>query len=376
MSDYCQSLIRATEAAGLHCPVLVLDKARLDANLVHIRQALPEGVALRLADKSLPVPDLLKLGFQALGTDNVMSFHLPLTAQVLARFPKTRALMGKPMPIAAAAQFLTDCPDAARVTWLIDSAETFAAYRNLARETGAALRVAFEVNIGLGRGGFETPQELQACLRDADPLIPCGVMGYEAHVNALPKLLGGGAPAQSRAAARLAGFVECLAPDQRQIINTGGSSTVLGLTGGGPANDFTLGSLMVKPSDFDQPLNADIQPALFIVTPILKTCAHGLPGHPGLSKILRGTRLIKDRIAFAYGGKWMANPIHPAGLTKSPFFDASSNQHGFCLPREVESPSHLVLRPTQSEAVLQHFPAVHVFDGGEISGEMVPFPLC
>lgn len=373
MSLYFDRLIHAVEAAGLHRPVLVLDTARLTANLDRLKTALPSGVALRLADKSLPVPDLLARGFAALGTDQVMSFHLPLTAQVLARLPQAQALMGKPMPVAAAADFLSTCPDAARVTWLIDSAARLADFRTLAEQTGTPLRIAFEVDIGLGRGGFDTPDTLRPCLAQTGTLRVCGLMGYEAHVNALPRMLGRGAPAQARAMARLAAFADCLAPDQRGIINTGGSSTVLGLPGDGPANDLTLGSLMVKPSDFDQALNRHIEPAFFIVTPALKTCPHGLPGHPRLSQALRRTGLIRDRITFAYGGKWMARPVHPAGLRASPFFAPSSNQHGFCLPRGAAPPTHLVLRPTQSETVLQQFGAVQVFDGQMISGTMLPF---
>lgn len=375
MSTYFQQLIRAVEAAGLHRPVLVLDDARLTKNLTYLQTHLPKGIALRLADKSLPVPELLQRGFDALGTQNVMSFHLPLTTQVLDRFPDTQALMGKPMPVAAAAEFLATRPDAERVTWLIDSPERLADYRTLATQTGQALRVSLEVNIGLGRGGFDTADALRTALSDTGPLIPCGIMGYEAHVNALPWLLGGGATAQARAMAQLADFANCLAPDQRQIINTGGSSTVLGLPADGPGNDLTLGSLMVKPSDFDQSLNAAIKPALFIVTPVLKTYPHSLPGHPRLSRLLRQTRLIRDRIAFAYGGKWMAQPVHPTGLSVSPFFSASSNQHGFCLPRGATAPKHMIFRPTQSEAVLQQFGSVHVFDGSAITTEMTPFEI-
>ncbi|MCV6586558.1 MAG: alanine racemase [Marinibacterium sp.] len=373
MTGYAERLIRAVSDAGLHRPVLVLDAARLRANLDLLARTLPRDATLRLADKSLPAPDLLALGFEALACDQVMSFHLPLTAQVLARFPKAQALMGKPMPVRAAAQMLGDAPLAQRITWLIDSAETLAAYRRLADDTSAPLSIAFEVNIGLGRGGFETPQDLASALGAVGPLTVRGLMGYEAHVHALPRLLGRGAPALRRAMARLAGFVDVLPRTQRQILNTGGSSTILDLPADGPANDLTLGSLLVKPSDFDQPQNAAIQPALFIVTPVIKTCRHGLPGHPGLSRLLRRAGIIRNRIAFAYGGKWMAQPIHPQGLSASPFFSPSSNQHGICLPNGAPAPDHIVFRPTQSEAVLQQFAALHVFDGAQISGQMTPF---
>lgn len=378
MSAYFNALIQAVETAGLHHPVLVLDYERLRANLNTLRNRLPAQVALRLADKSLPVPDLLALGFETFGTERVMSFHLPLTERVLKRFPTVQALMGKPMPVRAAADFLANCPNADRVTWLIDNAETLAAYHALAIDLGVPLRIAFEVDIGLGRGGFRSVDELRSCqgaINNAH-LIPVGLMGYEAHVNALPGILGGGKTAQEQAMKRLQRFAECLPPEQRQIINTGGSSTILGLPGDGPANDFTLGSLLVKPSDFDQAINSEIQPALFIVTPVLKTCDHVLPGHPRLSRVLRATTMIRDRIAFCYGGKWMAKPVHPAGLSPSPFFAASSNQHGLCLPRHAEQASHIVFRPTQSEAVLQQFSSLQLLEGGKISGEMAPFSIC
>ena len=373
MSGYFDTLTNAVETAGLHRPVLVVDEARLKRNLAAVRDGVATPELLRLADKSLPVSALLERGFEAFGTSRVMSFHLPLTTQVLARFPKADVLMGKPMPAAAAAEFNRTDPNAERVTWLIDSVERLAEYRELAN--GRALRIAFEINIGLGRGGFETPAALRAAVAAAGPLNICGVMGYEAHIHALPKLLGGGQRAQDRAMQQLSAFTAELAPEQREIINTGGSSTLLGLPARGAANDFTLGSLMVKPSDFDQQINRHIEPAMFIVTPVLKTYNHQLPGHPKLTRVLQNLRIIRRRIAFAYGGKWMAMPVYPDGLSTSPFFSASSNQHGFCLPDDCAAPEHIVLRPTQSEAVLQQFPEIQVFDGEKITGTWKPFGI-
>lgn len=376
MSGYFETLIRAVEAAGLHRPALVVDHERLNRNLDKLGRLWPAPEALRLADKSIPVPALLERGFEAFGSTRVMSFHLPLTEQVLARFPETEVLMGKPMPVAAAADFVAGSPHEGRVTWLIDSMERLAAYRALAAEAGVPLRVAFEVNVGLGRGGFERPELLARALQDVAPLKVCGVMGYEAHIHALPKILGGGARAQERAMAQLAAFAEVLGPDQREIINTAGSSTLLGLPHDGAANDFTVGSLMLKPSDFDQEINGEIEPAFFIVTPVLKTYNHQLPGHPKLTRVLQKMGLIREQIAFGYGGKWMAQPVYPEGLTGSPFFAPSSNQHGLCLKNGNAEPSHFVFRPTQSEAVLQQFGSIHVFEDARIIGEWQPFKIC
>lgn len=375
MSNYFVRLTEAVHSAGLHRPVLVVDQQRLTRNLELIRDGVGDASALRLADKSIPVPALLQQGFDTFGSTRFMSFHLPLTAQVLGAFPKAEALMGKPMPVAAAAEFLQTNPHAERVVWLIDSAARLAEYRALAEQTGAPLRIVFEINIGLGRGGFETPRALAQCLKDVGPLRICGVMGYEAHIHALPKLLGGGAKAQSRAMQLLAEFVDNLGPDQHKIINTAGSSTLLGLQEQGVGNDFTVGSLMVKPSDFDQPINQGIDPAMFIVTPVLKTVPHQLPGHPRLTRLLHRVGIIRKQISFAYGGKWMAEPVYPEGLSASPFFAPSSNQHGLCLPNGRAAPEHLVFRPTQSEALLQQFPVIHVYDGKDITDTWTPFDI-
>lgn len=376
MSDaYFRSLCRAVAEHGVHAPVLCLDHDRFTRNLEIIRKGAPQGVALRVADKSLPVPDLLARTLRALGSTRVMSFHLPLTRAVIQQFPEVDVLMGKPMPIAAIAQFLSDEPKAERIVWLADRREHLDELRSLARARDQRLRVAYEVDIGLGRGGFLAPEDLRAALTPDDFLISEGIMGYEAHVNALPTFLGKGRRAGQAAAQRLDAFVDVLPPEERKIINTGGSSTFLGLETS-LANDVTVGSLAVKPSDFDQDINAAIEPALFIVTPLLKVHPHGLPGHPRLSRLLRRAHVIRDRVGFVYGGNWMANPVWPAGLQPSPFFGHSSNQEGYTLPRGQTPETHVVLRPTQSEAVLQQFSQILVFEKGKgITESLRPFAI-
>lgn len=368
---------QALASAGLHGPVLVLDHDALAANIATLRRDLPRGYALRIADKSLPAPDLLAAAMAGLATDRIMSFHLPLTARVLDRFAHAGVLMGKPAPVAMAADFLRGHARAGQVTWLIDSPRRAADYAALARDLGRDLPVAFEVDIGLGRGGFTDPGDLAAsCLPG---LTPRGLMGYEAHTAALPALLGRGTRAQNAAMARLASFRQAVAEQAcgnagDLVVNTGGSSTALALPPDGPGTELTLGSALVKPSDFDQPCNAALRPALFIATPVLKCVPHGLPGHPRLSRWLRHLRLIGGRIAFVYGGKWMAHPVWPQGLTGSPFYGESANQQGFVLPRGTPPPDRIWLRPTQSEALIQQFPALHVLQGGQITDRWPVWP--
>ncbi|MDO5622848.1 MAG: alanine racemase [Paracoccus sp. (in: a-proteobacteria)] len=357
----------ALEAAEVFRPALVLDLSVLRANIAALRAGLPAGYALRLADKSLAAPELLDAAMTGLGTRAVMSFHLGLTAQVLDRFPDADVLMGKPALTGDAAAFLRDHPRADRVTWLIDSAARAADYARLATDLGRDLPVAYEVDIGLGRGGFGTPAELSAARLPG--LTPRGLMGYEVHTAGLPRWLGGGAPAQARAMRLLAGFRAVL---PHGIINTGGSQTAMTLPPNGPGNEITIGSALVKPCGFDQPCNMALRPALWIAAPVLKDVRHSLPGHPRLSALLRRLGIIRPRLAFTHSGKWLARPVWPEGLGHAPFHGQSSNQQGFA--HRGTAPDWIILRPTQSEAVIQDFPALHLMENGQITGTWHPFP--
>lgn len=374
----------ALAAAGIVRPTLVLDDAAFQRNIARLRAVLPNSWTLRLADKSLPVPGLLARALDGLNSAAIMSFHVPLTRRSLAELPVTDVLMGKPVPAVEAATLLRDlAPEsAAKITWLIDSMARLQEYRAVAEQGGYSLRVAFEVDIGLGRGGFASPQALHGAVVAAKrvvnggasgqvpnatgQLMVVGIMGYDAHVMALPRVLGGGDRMQRQAMARLAQFAGVLPVAARRIINTGGSTTLLRLGSDIPANDVTVGSLLVKPTHFEQPQNVDFEPAVFIVSPVLKRVMHTVPGHPRLSRWLHRLRLLDPEVAFIHGGQWLAEGCAPAGLKPSPFFGASSNQQGFAIPRGTPPFDQLVLRPTQSEAVLQQFGELHIWREGAI----------
>ena len=69
-------------------------------------------------------------------------------------------------------------------------------------------------------------------------------------------------------------------------MNIGGSKTAL-LHGGGGANEGSIGSAFVLPSDFDTPGLDGLQPAAFIATQVLKALDPMLPGPPSVSRALQ-----------------------------------------------------------------------------------------
>jgi D-serine deaminase-like pyridoxal phosphate-dependent protein len=368
MSAYFATLSDALRAADVFRPCLVLDRDRLDGNIALVKDRLAPGLAVRLVDKSLPCVPLLSHIARALGTDRFMTFHPPVTQAVLDAFPEGDLLYGKPMPVGAAKAALTRGGASwwSRVCWLIDTPERLAEYGALAAALGTELRFAFEVDVGLHRGGFRDPAEIKA-LTIPKRLHCQGIMAYEAHAPEIPGLFGGAAKALKQASAKAAEFVAVLDPGQRRILNIGGSKTAL-LHSSGAANEVSIGSAFVLPSDFDTPGLDGFQAAAFIATPILKALDPALPGPAGLSKALRALGLFPRKGCYLYGGKWMAEPVFPEGMKPNGLIGLSSNQQFMGLPVDaaVKPGDYAFLRPTQSEAVLQHFGSIAVFAGGRI----------
>ncbi|WFP74691.1 alanine racemase [Mesorhizobium sp. WSM4906] len=368
MSEYFAELSKALKAAQIFRPCLVLDRDRLDANIALVKQRLAPGLAVRLVDKSLPCLPLLSYIARALETNRFMTFHPPVTQAVLDAFPEGDLLYGKPMPAGAASAALTrgGAGWRSRVCWLIDTPERLSEYGALASALDTELRFAFEIDVGLHRGGFSSPAEIEA-LSIPKGLRCEGIMAYEAHAPEIPGLFGGAERALKKASAKAADFVAGLDPDRRRTLNIGGSKTAL-LHGGGVANEVSIGSAFVLPSDFDTPGLDGFQPAALIATPILKALDPVLPGPAALSKTLQALGLFPRKGCYLYGGKWMAEPLFPEVMKPSGLIGLSSNQQFMGLPAgsDVKPGDYAFLRPTQSEAVLQHFGSLAVFSGGRI----------
>lgn len=378
---YFGMISAALEEAGIHRPALVVDLECLNDNLALVEKTMTNGPALRIVDKSLPSLPLLSHVMQRLGTNRIMTFHLPITAAVLEAFADAHVLFGKPMPAAAVASAFAKADGSRqqafcdRVTWLIDTPERLAQYASLARSLGRPLRIAFEINIGMQRGGFDTPDALAhalTLLAGGEGLLRCeGLMGYEAHAPAIPALFGGPEVALASARKRYMGFVACLSPEQRKILNSGGSQTALAYAGDSLINDVSIGSALLKPVDFDNPALAGLKPALFLATPVLKVQDTRLPGPSFMTAVMQVLGQFPRRGCFIYGGRFMAEPVFPQGLRRNSLWGDSSNQQLLAMPAGCPlAPDDFVFfRPTQSEAVLQHFGPLQVLECGKIVRE-------
>ena len=376
-ASYFGALSTALEEAQLHHPVLVIDRDRLDANIAEMRRRLPKRLGLRIVDKSLPSVPLIRHVAKTFGAERIMSFHLPVTRAMLEAFPQTEILYGKPLPVAGLRHALQQASPAERqalterVVWLIDTRERLEQYADLAKGAGVRLRFAFEVDTGMHRGGIANAAALKALFdlsRRHEALSCEGIMGYEAHIPEIPGLFGGADSEMSRVLGRLEAFAAALPPENRRIVNAGGSKTSIDYNGDGAVNEVSMGSGFIKPTDFDVPALAALKPAVFIATPVLKVQEARLPGPLFVSRLLQTLGLFPRKACFLYGGKWFAKPAWPKGMKENGIWGQSSNQQLMALPEDsdLKVDDFAFFRPTQSEAVLQQFGDMAVYARGKI----------
>ena len=388
---YFLGLQAALDEAGIASPTLVIDKARLDANIDTLMSHLPAGMAYRIVAKSLPSLDLIAHIRQRSGSDRLMTFNQPMLTALSKAMPDADQLLGKPLPVAAARTYFQslapeDAAAAANIQWLIDTPERLRQYRELARSTGQTLRLNLELDVGLHRGGLEAGDTLKAMLetlRDAPEFELSGFMGYEPHLAALPEALGWRERAKSGAWRRygeaLAQAAEVLGAEAVAglVRNAAGSPTYRYYQSTEVANEVSAGSCLVKPTHFDTPLLEPHLPASFIATPVIKSMPQTrLPGLEFAADGQRAWDPNTSRTVFTYGGNWMADPVDPPGLSYNKTFGRSSNQEmltgGHNLA--IEPDEFVFFRPHQSEAVFLQFGDIAVFEDGRITQRWPVFP--
>lgn len=384
-SPYFKTLNDALKKDGPYRPALLIDLDRLDENIQALRRIVPADMAYRIVAKSLPSPQLLSYIIERTGTQRLMVFHGAFLKQTASDFPGSDVLMGKPMPVKAAAAFYRDFAAASnfdpqrQLQWLVDSDERLAQYQQLAVSLGTRMRINIELDVGLHRGGLRTPEQLKPLLDRilADPqhLEWSGFMGYDPHVVKLPRLIKSPQTAYAESQAIYRGFIEWVRQQYPNIdvaglcLNGAGSPSMLLHREASAINDLAAGSCLVKPTDFDIPTLEDFEPAAFIATPVLKRLSGvELPGLEAIKEVAPRWNPNWQQTYFIYGGKWSAKLESPAGLRGNGLYGTSSNQeivNGSRLT-QLDVDDHIFFRPTQSEAIFLEFGDLLAVRGAEI----------
>lgn len=375
-------LVELLRSRGGGVPRLLIDLDALDRNIDRLL-AMHAAETIRIVVKSLPSPGLLRHVSDRTGHRRFMAFHLPFLLQVVEIFPEADVLMGKPLPLDAMRRFYRErrdntFDDTRQLQWLVDTPQRLRQVAELGREIGRRIAISIELDIGMHRGGIATADELGRLLTDAreqsDVVRVSGFMGYDAHVPKAPWPRSVDA-ASRQAMARYSAGIELARSEFGELeespwcLNGAGSPTIALHGDHSPTNDLSIGSALVKPVSFDLPTLSEFEAAAWIAAPVLKR----LEGVkiPFLERLpSRG----RDAL-FIYGGRWMAEPAWPAGLRENPTYGRSSNQQQLTVPSDcrVAVDDYVVLRPTQSEAVLLQFGDLVAVRGTGIEGNWPTF---
>ncbi len=388
---YFNNLNQLLRSQEIDRPVLVIDMDRLDRNIDRVTQSTGSGAGknYRIVVKSIPCPQLVDYVAQRSHTRALMVFHRPFLQEMASLRPDADILLGKPMPVSAAHHFYANHSGAfnpaTQLQWLIDTEARLQQYLELARAQNLALRVNLEIDVGLHRGGFSTPEELVPVLTliSANPqhLSFSGFMGYDAHLMGLPGFLA--ERELPKVKARYQAFQDVLKTRFPQLLHDGltfnaaGSPTFRHYENDTFVNDLSAGTCLMKPTHYDIGILKDFEPSAFIATPVLKKVIGGnLPALGVLGPLLRGWDVNSAQMIFGYSGNWLAENEAPPGLSPN-FAYTSSNQQGYNASASVQIgvDDFIFLRPTQSEAVLLQFGDLVLVRGDKIEARWPVLPV-
>jgi D-serine deaminase-like pyridoxal phosphate-dependent protein len=351
-------------------PLLLLDLNRLESNLLAIRHACPNHLTPRLVVKSLANLSLLEYIATRLNTSAFMLFHLAHLKNLIEQFPQADILLGKPMTSQAFECYLKNGAEgSAQIQWLIDSVPRLEQYLFLAQQYKRRIRINLEIDVGLHRGGFSNlntfEEALQLIRQHAQYLQLGGLMGYDAHIAKLPTVLFKPHKIYQYSQQRYQIFLDALLriyPEVRLsqlTLNGAGSCSLKHHFSRTVCNDVSLGSMLLKPTDFDLQGLEHLQPALWIATPILKVMdSIRLPGLDKLNRLQ-----LKQKGICVYGGYWRGEYVYPFGLKPHLLYGRSSNQEVLQADKSADLvvDDYVFFRPAQSESILPQFATLHAF---------------
>ena len=382
---YFQGLSAALRRADIAQPTLVVDRSKLAANITAIGEITrPATLPVRVVVKSLPALDLIEAVSNGLSTDRFMVFNGEMLGEMARRKPAADLLTGKPLPAMQVHAFYqtVESRTSKGPQWLVDTPERLAQYAQIAHAAGVKMRVNFEIDVGLHRGGFRDEALLAQTAKQAslDPnLIVCGLMGYDPHIPKTPDPKRAFASSQKAYARAKAALKEALGVDPNSLcLNSAGSPTFSLHADGTEANEVSIGSAFVKPGDFDLKTLTRCRAAAYIATPVIKALDRTqIPSLEALSGVMGALDPNTERAFFIYGGHWLAKPLSPPGLQYNDLFGRSSNQEMLTGSRRValKVDDYVFLRPNQSEAVFLQFGDIALYDNKEIIARWPTFPV-
>ena len=331
----------------------IIDLDRLDNNMAVVRKTLGNDFKLRIVTKSLPSIELLRYLMDKGNTNRLMLFSEPFIGEVLNNFnpDSVDILLGKPI-LADAFGRLTNKKGWTTVNWLVDTKQRLNEYITIAKQKDTLVKLSLEIDVGLHRGGFETPAELGEAVeiikQNSKYVKLTGLMGYDGHVPFVPFYINKDRTIK-KAFVKVQNLYTAFVDELKKhfdapyistlTFNSGGTHTYFyypGYKSITPVNDIAMGSGFVCPAQFPELLALGHQPALFLSSPVLKKIETSkLPHAEKLSPLVNFWDPNLKVSYYMLGGGWPGEPVAPAGLKKNYFWDENDLGYSNLLPNQA-----------------------------------------
>ncbi|HOT44898.1 MAG TPA: alanine racemase [Spirochaetota bacterium] len=379
-------------------PIIIVDLDRLDRNLAILRSTIKPPLSYRIVVKSLPSLRLVRYIMDKTGTGKLMVFHQPDCNFLAEEFGGgVDILLGKPMPVNAVREFYRRFTGkkgfnpAAQLQWLVDTPERLKQYRDYAAGKNITLKINIEIDVGLHRGGVTNNTDLDRMLAMIESsraaLVFSGFMGYDVYAASAPALFTSKEKAvQSAFNGMLARYRAFYDHGRKKYpalfrgtltFNSGGSQTYRLFKDQVPINDISVGSGLVKPSDFDTQMLTDHEKALFVATPVIKKLeGTTIPFLEHLTGLWPLWDPNKKNTFFIYGGGWRASYYSPYGLEDNSLYGKSTNQSivNGSARTAIGVDDYIFLWPAQSEGIMREFGDIAIVRGGKVIDRWPAFP--
>ncbi|QGH70552.1 amino acid deaminase/aldolase [Pseudactinotalea sp. HY158] len=366
----------------LPAPLAVVDLPTFDRNAEDLSRRAG-GVPIRVASKSVRVPELLRRMLERPGTIGVMAYSLREAIWLVRAGLTTDVLLGYPAVDPAALAELAADPGLRRaITLMIDDAAHLdliaraaagAAGQDLAAQPvrvcldiDASLRIG-RVHIGARRSPLRTPEQARRLAADAHgrPGIAVrGLMFYEAQVAGVgeagwrgPIVRGLKRLSLAELATRRASVVRAVeeVTGPGLLVNGGGSGSVAQTTADPVITEVTAGSGLFVPTLFDHYAAFTPRPAAFFGLDVVRRPA------PGYATAFAGGYIASGAVG---SDRW---PAPLAGrLTGSEGAGEVQTPLRFGVGREPAIGDRVWFRHAKAGEAMERFDRVHLVDGADL----------
>lgn len=364
-----RDLQRLARELGGGQPLLFLDLAALDQNMSVVTGfAREQGWAVRPALKSFRSPRFVAYILERLPEPRGLVFDLAEVDLLMRHAPAGSDLMlGYPPTVGQLRAFLARrAPRGQRahtLRILVDSMPLMEELAGAARSSRRALPldVALELDVGMGKGGIGSADEMRACLDilrgERERLRLGAVLGYDGHAtldgNAAYRRLVA-EQAQSAYRSHLEALREFGAGlyDERTLIRNGPASSNYRNWTSGPANEISPGSAFVFAAYLNGFDSEGLAPALTACGAVRRlTSDH--PSVPAFGQTAPGAtemEIVVQAMADAGELAW------PPGARED---ELSGGGDALVVPKDsVTLEDYVLYRATQAEDVIRRFDAL------------------